>query len=314
VPSRDDAPAAAREENRLIDDATLSRRARALAAHLEPCIGQVYFAPECHAAYEALGFTPSRGSADGVALPDPVAYFTSRGSLMGQVAPQVVAAAFAVFNPEVVAPCVQIGWGLTDAPTIFAARRAGAVAQLTRVLGEAHAGVDRAAALLDRAVQPATVAGRPLFAGLRSQWDDPVDPLTRFFHLGDELRELRGDAHTAAWTSAGLDAVEIGLLTELFFGLPLRSYIRTRAWSDEQLDDGLARLEARGWVGGDAFTPAGRDAREQVEQHTDAQLRPVIEALGDDLDELLGIIGPWGDAIRVAGGYLRTPGQLVGSK
>jgi hypothetical protein len=29
------------------------------------------------------------------------------------------------------------------------------------------------------------------------------------------LREYRGDAHTAAWTSSGFDATEIGLMTEL---------------------------------------------------------------------------------------------------
>ena len=58
------------------------------------------------------------------------------------------------------------------------------------------------------------------------------------------LREYRGDAHTAAWTSAGLDATEVGLLTELYWGLPMRTYIRTRAWSDDQLDAG------RGAAGG----------------------------------------------------------------
>jgi hypothetical protein len=294
----------------VIDDTTLARRARAMAASLEPCVGQVYFAPECHAEYESLGFSGSRGDADGVALPDPVAYFTSRGSLMGQVAPQVVAAAFAVFNPEVVVRCVQIGWGLTDAPTIFAARRRGAVAQLTRVLGERPDGIDRAAALLERAVTPLKVEGRPLFAGLRSQWDDPSDPLTRFFHLGDALREYRGDAHTAAWTSAGLDATEIGLLTELFLGLPLRTYIRSRAWSDAQLDDAAERLRARGWLEGDAFTPAGHAAREEVEWHTDRQLRPAIAALGDQFDGLITLIGPFGAALRDAGGYLRSPAQL----
>jgi hypothetical protein len=232
---------------------------------------------------------------------------------MGQAAPHVVAAAFAVFNPEVVAPCVEMGWRLTDAPTIFAARRAGAVGQLTRVLGAAPAGVARAAELLERGATPNAEAGRPLFAGLRSQWDDPADPLTRCFHLGDQLRELRGDAHTAAWTSAGLDAVEIGLLTELFLGLSLRSYIRTRAWSDAQLDAALERLRTRGWVDRDAFAAAGHDAREEIERRTDAQLRPAIDALGDDIDELLAIIRPWGDALRAAGAYLRTPGQLVGS-
>jgi len=295
----------------VIDDVTLSRRARALAANIEPCIGQVYFSPECHAEYERLGFTGSRGDADGVALPDPVAYFTSRGSLMGQVAPQVVAAAFAVFNPEVVVPCVARGWELTDAPTIFAARRRGAVAQLTRILGARPDGIERAVGLLEKAVAPLNVEGRPLFAGLRSQWDDPSDPLTRFFHLGDELREYRGDAHTAAWTSAGLDAVEIGLLTELFLGIPLRSYIRTRAWNDVQLDAAFDRLRTRGWVDGEAFTPAGRAAREEVEWHTDRQVRPAIVALGDQFDGLITLIGPWGAAVRDAGGYLRSAAQLA---
>jgi hypothetical protein len=213
-----------------------------------------------------------------------------------------------------VVPCVEAGWGLTDAPTIFAARRRGAVGQLTRILGPAPEGVARAAEIMERAVAPLRVEGRALFAGLRTQWDDPPDPLTRFFHLGDELREYRGDAHIAAWTSAGLDAVEVGFLTELFMGLPLRSYIRSRAWDDTQLDAGLERLRSRGWVAGDAFTADGRAAREAIELNTDRQLRPAIDEIGGDFDELIAIIQPYGTAIREAGGYLRTPAQLTGSR
>lgn len=70
-----------------------------LAGAIEPFTAQVYFAPEAHAAYEALGFNGSRGDFNGVAAPDGPAYFTSRGSVMGQVPGQVVAAAFGVFNP-----------------------------------------------------------------------------------------------------------------------------------------------------------------------------------------------------------------------
>ena len=116
------------------------RKSRTLAAALEPVIGQVFFAPECHAAYARLGFAPSPGRLGLVALPDGPAYFTSRGSLLGQVRPDVVAAAFGVFKPEVVAAGVLLGWSLTDAATIFAERRDGAVAQLERVLGAASAG------------------------------------------------------------------------------------------------------------------------------------------------------------------------------
>src|SRR5436305_13501134 len=128
-----------------MDRTTRSRRARTLAAYLEPVIGQVFFSPECHAAYEKLGFNPSPGTfGDGVAAPDGAAYFTSRGSLLGQVQPHVVAAAFGVFKPSIVAAGVAFGWSRTDAPTIFAARREGAVAQLERVCGAAASGVTRA--------------------------------------------------------------------------------------------------------------------------------------------------------------------------
>jgi hypothetical protein len=154
------------------------------------------------------------------------------------------------------------------------------------------------------------VPGRPLFAGLRAWWDDPADPWTRFFHLGDMLREARGDSHVAAWTAAGLDAVEIGLLTELYMGLPLRTYIRTRAWNDEELDDAAARLQARGWLDGEALTDDGRAGREQIEHMTDVQMRPAIEAIGDELGALVAMLRPWGDAMRAAGGYIGGPVDL----
>jgi hypothetical protein len=288
----------------------LSARARTLAAHIEPCIAQVYFAPECHSNYEKLGFSASPATLNGVAMPDRPAYFTSRGSLMGQVAPHVVAAAFAVFNPTAVVPAVQFGWSITDAPTIFSARREGAVGQLRRIVGEAPEGLTRVGELLERATETLREEGRPLFAGLRTHWDDPTDPWTRCFHLGDLLREYRGDSHTAAWISAGVDATEIGLLTELYIGLPLRTYSRTRAWSDEQFDAATERLVARGWMSGDEFTESGRATREAIETATDRQLAPAIDALGDDLDELVRIIEPWGAAVRSAGGYIRGAGDL----
>ena len=294
-----------------MDDDTLRRRARNLAAHLEPVVGQVFFAPECHAAYEALGFAPSPGLfGNNVAAPDGPAYFTSRGSLMGQVEPHVVAAAFGVFKPEIVVAGVTFGWSRTDAATIFAARRAGATAQLTRVCGAADASVMRTAAQLERAADALAEPGRPLFSGLRSRWDDPEDPWTRFFHLGDMLRECRGDAHVAAWTAAGLDAVEIGLCTEAYMGLPLQTYIRTRGWNDDELAAAVARLEARGWLGGGTLTESGRAGREVIERATDEQMRPAIVALDDDFDEVCASLAPWGDAMRAAGGYIGGPVDL----
>ena len=271
---------------------------------LEPVAAQVYFSPECHAAYAALGFSPSPATTPGgVELPDGPAYFTSRGSVMGQVPGAVVAAAFAVFNPEAVVPSVEFGWGKVDAPTICTARTDGAVAQLARVLGPSPDGLARVTALLECAAAPLRPEGKPLYAGLLGL-GLPGEPLADAWRLADMLREYRGDAHTAAWTSAGLDATEIGLLTEPYWGLPLRTYVRTRAWSDDQLDAAEARLVARGLLADGALTDAGRTRRESIEAATDVQCRPMLDALGDDgLEELVGLLTPWGEAIRDAGGY-----------
>ena len=277
--------------------------ARRLAAALEPFAGQVYFSPECHSGYASLGFGPSPGDAAGVALPDGPAYFCSRGSVMGQVTGEVVAAAFGVFNPVAVVPAVVHGWGLTDASTICDARTDGAVAQLVRILGESPDGLDRAVALLTAATAGLRPEGKPLYAGLLSL-GLPGTPVGDAWRLADLLREFRGDAHIAAWTTAGFDACEIGLLTELYWGLPMRSYIRSRAWFAEDLDAAEARLRSRGLLDGDGLSEQGRAEREAVEVATDRQCQPILDALGDDLDELVAILEPWGAAIREAKGYL----------
>jgi hypothetical protein len=279
--------------------------ARRLAAAIEPFVGQVYFSPECHAAYAALGFDPSPGDASGVALPDGAAYFTSRGSVMGQVHGTVVAAAFGVFNPAVVVPAVTYGWTLTDATTICTARTDGALAQLRRILGDEPDGLHRVVQLLLTAIEPLRPYGKPLFAGI-SALPMPEPPLGVAWHLGDMLREYRGDAHIAAWTGAGFDPPEIGLLTELYWGLPARSYVRTRAWTSDDLDAAQERLRSRGLLeaDGSAMTEAGWAAREAVEVQTDQMCRPLTDALGEDGEELVALLAPWGAEIRAQGGYL----------
>lgn len=275
---------------------------RALAAALEPVTGQVYFSPECHANYERLGFAPSRGEFNGVMAPDGPAYFTSRGSLMGQVEGHVVAAAFAVFNPAVVVPSVAHGWSLTDAATIFRARDDGGIGQLVRLLGESPNGAARARELLDRATSVLRPEGRPLFAGLLAH-DMPSTLLGQVWRLGDMLREFRGDSHTAAWISAGFTACEIGVVSELYWGLPARSYSRTRGWTDDDYAEAIARLERDGLIDNDALTERGLAARESIENATDTQMTPVVRALGDDLDELVAILGGWGATVRAGKGY-----------
>ncbi|MEQ8438459.1 MAG: hypothetical protein RIB65_13275 [Ilumatobacter fluminis] len=281
---------------------TLSAHARRLGGALEPVIGQVYFAPECHERYVELGFGPSPGEFNGVAGPDGPAYFTSRGSLLGQVPGQVVAAAFGVFNPDVVVPSVAHGWTLTDASTICAARDAGALAHLERHLGADPAGLAAVGDALEHAAASVRVEGRALTAGITAL-PVPDHPFGRVFRFGDLLREFRGDSHIASWVTADLDAVEIGLLTELYWGLPLRSYARTRGWSGEQFDAGEESLRSKGLIDDAGFTDAGRQLRERVETDTDRQMASVVASFGDDLDEVLTVLEAWGTAVRAGHGY-----------
>src|SRR4026208_496448 len=124
-----------------MDAHALSGAARRLGSILEPAAGQGCFSPECRANYQALGFYPSARTANGVALPDGPSYFASRGSVMGQVPGEVIAAACGVFSPAIVVPLVDEAWQRTDAATIRDARAEGAVGQLRRLLGDAPEGV-----------------------------------------------------------------------------------------------------------------------------------------------------------------------------
>jgi len=284
-----------------------SRLARRLGSVLEPVVGQVYFSPECHQNYVALGFDPSPGDANGVALPDGPAYFASRGSLLGQVSGEVIAAAFGVFSAAVVVPSVQLAWTRTDADTIRSARADGAVGQLRRLIGDRPDGVERALELVQSAVAVLPINGRHLAAGIAAL-DVPDDPLAAVWHVGDFLREYRGDCHNAAWVAAGLTATDIGMLTELSWGMPLRSYSRTRGWSADEFDRSEHHLRDLGHLEGEGpdtrLSQQGRHAREQIEVTTDDQMRPALGALGDDIEELFDVLAPWGETIRAGKGYL----------
>ena len=231
--------------------------ARDLAGALEPFAGQVYFSQECHQNYEELGFSASPGDMNGVALPDGPAYFCSRGSVMGQVPGELVASAFAVFNPAVVVPAVTYGWTLTDAATICAARTDGAVGALARILGDEPDGLDRAIELLhagDRRTC-APRAGRSTPGSRRSgcparRWATPGAWPTSCASTGATPTPRRGPPPASTPPRSACSASSTG-------ASPMRTYVRSRAWSDAELDAAEARLEDRGLMADHQLTDRG---------------------------------------------------------
>ncbi|MFP5326099.1 MAG: SCO6745 family protein [Acidimicrobiia bacterium] len=167
-----------------MDDTKLRHVARRVRDLIEPLAASVYFAPEVHRAFEALGFGPGTVARSGLHYTDLPAYFTSRGACLGEVPGEVVAAAFGVFPPASVVPAVDEGWKTAAREAILAARLEGQSEALAKVLPD-RSGVARATELLRRMADAGFEGGHHLFAGLRSlPWPD--DELTED---GRELRE-----------------------------------------------------------------------------------------------------------------------------
>ena len=280
-------------------DEEVRAKARKLRDLVEVVAASVYFLVEAHNEYKELG------------LPDfGPAYFTSRGACMGQVPGEVVTAAFGVFNPAIVIPAVDEGWAKTDRESILGARERGAVDGLTRLLGPSPDGMARATEILIRGGDAATGEGRGLYSGLRSL-GFPGTPMGDFWRASDLVREHRGDSHIIAWVAYGLDPIQATLSTELWWRMPLKTYVRTRGWSDEQIDAALDDLRVRGLVDGDAFSEKGEELRGDIELSTDRQERSIVEAIGDDFEELCMILSPMKDAIVAGGGYPRDPATMT---
>jgi len=260
-----------------VPDARVSEVSRRLRSRCDAILGAVWFMPEASAGF------PS---------------FAGRVACLGRVRGEVAAALLA---PIPVDPrTVDTVWDDTDPDTLLAERVGGATAYLVGVLGgERPAGVERALALLRPAVEAAPTDGHPIFAGLRSlPW--PGTPLGDLWRASDMVRERRGDSHRNAWQAAGLAAIEIQLLTERWRTTtnPGSTTAARMGWPMAAIDAALDQLRGRGLVDGDGtITPDGRAFRDQIELATDRQERPLVEALGDDADELLDLLAPWARAV-----------------
>jgi len=236
----------------------------------------------------------------GLGLDFLAGYVGGRGSVLGDAAGAVVAAAFAWFEPGLVAGLWDAARSVVPPAQLAAAREEATAASLRDVLaGEDVAGV---ADLMADAAEPADGAGRPLFSGLRSR-GRPEDPMMRLWWACSLAREHRGDSHVAAAATAGLSPVEMNILTELWVGMPLLSYTATRGWPAEVMGEGVSNLERRGWIRYGGLTDDGRLARQELEYRTDQQEQSIVTALGRNLDDVCDHLNAWGQLCIEAGAF-----------
>jgi len=257
--------------------------ARRMWTLFEPVHAITYFTAEARAGFEGAGL---RGFWRG--------YFAGRAAPLGRAGPEVVTASFYNFAPPMVARALPGVWDLVTPQDALAARSAGAVAALRRLLGERAAGLTALADLLLRATDGVDCAGRVLAAAnaaLPVKWDG--EPAARVWQAATLLREHRGDGHSAALLAADIGGCEALVLKA---GLDLSREILQpiRGWSDEEWDRAAARLASRGWLSEDGrVTPEGAAARQAVEDTTDrAAARPWARLGAAATGELADLLEP----------------------
>jgi hypothetical protein len=267
--------------------------ARRLRDAIEPIAMLYCWSEPAQAAYAARGLDFLTG------------YVWARACVLGEPDGSVVAAAFAVFEPGMIAQLYAAARAACPLADIRAASAGQSAVALRAVLGQPERAA-AAAAVLRRGLLAAEPAGRPLFAGLAAlPW--PADELGQLWHACALLRELRGDSHVAAFVAAGVSGLEANILTELQVGWPPLAYTATRGWPDEAMQAASWRLAERGLIADGALTAAGSRLRADIEDATDRQLDPVLAAIGPDLPGLLPLLEGWSQQVIDHGWFPPDP-------
>jgi hypothetical protein len=234
-------------------------------------------------------------------------YVWGRAASLGTPPPALVTATFGVFAPALV-ESVYVGAAATaDRDAVLAAREAGAVASLRRVLGEPD-GVAELTTVLRRGLAGAHLVARPLYAALAAL-PVPADPWGSLWRTCELLREHRGDAHLAVCLSAGLDPVRMNVLTELTCGMTLGSYTASRGWSPEEVGAAVATLTDDGLLADGALTEAGEELRAVLEDMTDDAEDAVVAGIGENLEDVLARLADLSGDLIEAGAFPADPAK-----
>ena len=242
---------------------------RAMLQVFEPIVSIGYNSPERRTLCAELGLTADRMS-----------YYALRSAALGPVSAEMVAALFYHHTVEMVAPSIPQAWRIASPERIVETRFASVNGALRRLLPEEvrAAEVVEAAELVREALAGCSAAGRTMFAA-HASLDWPTEPHVALWHGLNQIREYRGDGHIAAVIAARLPPIQAAPLLIATTGE--EPVGRSWRWSDEDWRQGVAALQARGWLNEDGvLTAEGLAAREHIEAETDALSLEPWEQLG----------------------------------
>lgn len=256
-------------------------------------------------AMHAVWSRQTNESLERIGLDFLAAYVWGRATVLGDAASPVVAAAFAWFEPGMIAGVLEPARETVSRTDLMSARDQATIASLEAALvDEDDTAIDGVADTLLAALGGAQPAGRPLFAGLRSL-PVPASPAGKLWRACDLWREFRGDSHITAVLAAGLGPIEANILTERWLGMDLTTYTGTRGWSAEAMTAAVDGLRSGGLLDGDQLTELGRAVRAAIETSTDIQVEPIVGALGDGLEPLCQALSRWSERCIEAGAFPR---------
>jgi hypothetical protein len=258
--------------------------ARRMFELVEP-IGVIpYSADEPNEAMFALGFTDFWDT-----------YFAGRAAPLGLASAEVVDALFYNFAPGEVARHIPKVWQTTTPEAAIAAREAGCVQALRRVLGD-HLDAPafpRALELLEKAATSAPIEGRPMYAALLAL-PVPDEVVARLFRAASLLREHRGDGHIVALMVEGVGRLEAHVLYALGMDMPAEKFGRIHHLPAAQIAAVIDGMRDRGLIGEDGWlTEEGHAVHQRVEALTDDLAAKPYEVLApNELEELMAALDP----------------------
>lgn len=267
----------------MADFFSLTQRA-ALASHR--LVGWIYWDPQAISNYEGLGIPNGTGY-----------YIATRAASVGDAPNSAVTAMFGSIHPDFVAMSLNLCRTHTTFEQAAAARDAAVVAGLQQYVPEICDGLAELSQPLWAAATSLPTVARPLFASLLA-WPRPQNQLLSAWLAINCIREWRGDTHWAIQATEEITGTMAGVLDGAWRDYPDDWLPRSRGATDEDLNDAIAALEARGLAESGRVTQAGVAYRQSLEDRLDRLCSVAWQALGE-LNTLafLNLVEPVGERL-----------------